>query len=146
MTTIITLTISSLLFGFYDMLLKLSAGKLPPLTNSLLVQLSSVATILIVILVRLIAGQKELSLTSLLTKNLSLSITAGITISLALICLTYSLTQIQVKVSTIMSAVIIGRNLSLILLSVIFLKESLSPNQILGLVLGFAGLFFLINN
>lgn len=138
--TILTLT-TAILFGTYDLFIKLSSNKIDPITGSLIVQTTSALSVAAILMFNQFLTP---SLTNTIaSSDIKLSIIAGVLISLALVCLFIILKNPTTKTATTLPTILITRNLTLIILSLILLKERLSPTQALGLILSLTGLWFI---
>lgn len=133
---ILTLT-CALLFGVYDLLIKLASGSGNPTALAFVVQLASTVTLGSLIIRPLLTGTLSLS------TNPIFAILAGSVIALALNLLFFTLKLPGAQPTTILPVTLIGRNLVLVALSVIVLGNTLTPTRTLGLVLGLFSLFLI---
>ncbi|MBU1966712.1 EamA family transporter [Patescibacteria group bacterium] len=129
--------ISAVLFGGYDLVIKLTATKSDPALGALLVQVSSAITLAIILTIQFLRKRPEVMISN---DGWKYSILAGVLISLALYALFAVLKSPLTKASTTLPSILIGRNIVLIMLSLVLLGEKLTKLQILGLLLGIAGL------
>jgi uncharacterized membrane protein len=129
--------ISAVLFGGYDLAIKLTAEKNDPALAALIVQISSAITLAIILGTQLWINQSELVISN---NNWKYAVLAGVLISLALYTLLIVLKSPLSQASTTLPSILIERNLILVILSLVFLGEKLTGLQILGLLLGITGL------
>lgn len=129
-------------FGFYDFLIKLSSGKISPLIGPVICQFFS-ALSATVIMGFVLVYWKNAKLTSISSRGLILSALAGIMITLALFGLFYYLQNSQAKISSTLPIVLILRNIILVLLGVIVLKEDFGIFKIIGLIFSFGGIYLI---
>jgi drug/metabolite transporter (DMT)-like permease len=128
---------SAVLFGGYDLAIKLTASKSDPALGAMLVQISSAVTLAIILGGQLLTSSSREFVSS---SGWRYSVLAGVLISLALYVLFIVLKSPLSQTSTTLPSILIGRNLVLIILSLVFLGEKLTGLQILGLSLGLVGL------
>ena len=138
MRIIFLIPLCALIFGSYDFAVKLASGSGNPTALALVVQLASVATLAV------LALRQPISKSFLLTPNLIYSIIAGILMGFALNLLFYLLKNSGLQASTIIPFTLIGRNLVLVILSLLIFRDTLSLSRIIGLTLGLASLFLII--
>lgn len=126
------------LYGVYDLFIKLSANRVSPAVGALVTQLFSVALIGgFIVYQRFITKSLELKIEP---KGLVSSGIAGILIGTALILLFVLLQNKEIKAISAIPTILIVRTLSVIVLGAIFLKESVNPAQKVGFILSLIGI------
>lgn len=129
-------------FGLYDFFIKLASGKTSPVVGSIICQFFSFLSIAVYWLyIALVIKQPDLNLLN--KKGFVFSSIAGVLISLALVSLFYCLQNPHAKTTIVMPLTLILRNIVLVLLSVIILKEDLSLVKIIGLVFSLTGIYLI---
>lgn len=129
------------LYGVYDLFIKLSANRVSPAVGALVTQLFSVVLIGgFIVYQRFIAKTLELKIEP---KGLVSAGIAGILIGLALILLFVLLQNKEIKVISILPTMLVVRTLSVIILGALFLKESMNPAQITGFILSVIGIYLI---
>lgn len=129
--------ISAVMFGSYDLVIKLTAAKGNPALGALIVQAISAITMAIILGIIFLTNRPELAITS---SGWKYAVLAGVIISLALFALFIVLRSPLSQASTTLPSILIGRNLVLIILSLVILGEKLTKFQVMGLILGITGL------
>lgn len=130
-----TITIA-VLFGTYDLFIKLGAGSLNPALGAMITQIASAVTLSLAYF----ALPKASTISSV---GLFYVISAGILIALALLFLFFVLQNTSAKATTILPTILILRNVTLVILGVIVLKENLSVLKALGLAISLLGIYLI---
>ena len=137
MNTLVLQVICAILFGTYDLSIKLASGSGNPTALAFLVQLASAITLAFILLRQSFSEPLKYPTSPLF------AIAAGVLIAIALSLLFFILKNGGLPSSSVIPFTLIGRNLILVILSVIFLKDNLSSTRLLGLTLGFISLFLI---
>ncbi len=137
MNPIVLTLLCAVLFGVYDLLIKLASGSGNPTALAFVVQLASTLT--------LGAFMTRLALTSTLQlpTNPLYALLAGAIIALALNLLFSILKMPGVQPTSFLPFTLIGRNLVFVSLSILLLGSSLTPTRSIGLGLGLISLFLI---
>lgn len=137
MNTLLLTFICAVLFGVYDLFIKLASGSGSPTALAFVVQLASTLTLGIFLARPLLSGTIQFS------ANPLYAVLAGITMAIALNLLFFILKLSGAQPTTILPLTLIGRNLIFIALCVVLLRANLSLTRALGLTLGFISLFLI---
>ena len=133
--------ISAVMFGGYDLVIKLTAGKSDPALGALVVQVSSAITMAIILGIQSWVNNSTVVVTTDI--GWKYAVLAGILISLALYALFIVLKSPLSQASTTLPSILIGRNLVLIILSLLILRERITQLQSFGLAIGLVGLLLI---
>ncbi len=133
------------LFGLYDFFIKLSSGKINPVVGPVVCQTFSAISAFLFLLIFYYFNRRGVLQYAPTTTRIGFffSAVAGALITVALISLFFFFTNRGVKVSTALPTVLVLRNITLILLGVLILKENLGIIKILGLALSLLGIFLI---
>ena len=137
MNTLLLTFICAVLFGVYDLFIKLASGSGNPTALAFVVQLASTLTLGAFITRPLFSGSIQFS------ANPVYAVLAGITIAIALNLLFFILKIPGTQSSLIIPFTLIGRNLVLVILSILILRINLSPLRLSGLILGLISIFLI---
>lgn len=137
MNSLVLTLLCAILFGVYDLMIKLASGSGNPTALAFVVQLASTLTL------GLFLARPLLSGTSQFSANPVFAIMAGVTIAVALNLLFFILKTSEVQPTIILPFTLIGRNLVFIILSVLLLGNTLTSTRSLGLGLGLISLFLI---
>lgn len=133
--------IIAILYGSYDFIIRLSAGKINPTLGAFLCQIFSALTILLIIV------YQKLILKSFVPKITNEGVgavaAAGFLIGMALFSLFIFFQQRGLKISTALPTILVLRNLTVVILGILVLQEKLTWTKILGLVLILSGVYLL---
>jgi len=141
MNIILVSIISAVLFGTYDLFIKLSAGKINPGLGVVVCQTASALTMgLFVAYQQVVAKsfQPKISTGGVFWVSI-----AGAFIATALLLLLIVLSNKSAKATTIMPMVLILRNVTVVLLGVLVLKEQLGVLKILGIAISLLGVYLI---
>lgn len=133
--------ITGFLYGSYDTFIKLSSQKIDSSLGSLIVQIFSVLTIIF-----LIFYQKLIMKTfnpKVTRAGILLSGIAGALIGLALVSLFLLLSKREAKVIIALPTILLLRYLTVVLIGVFVLKESLSLIKVIGILFSLLSLYLL---
>lgn len=130
----------ALLFGAYDLLIKLGAGRIDPALGAMLTQIASATTLVAVSLYQFITSNARPIIT---WQGLTFVIVAGVLIALALVFLFFVLQNKAAKATTTLPSILILRNITLVLLGVIVLKEKIGLLKIIGLSISLFGIYLI---
>jgi len=141
MNLLISSTIIATLYGAYDFFIRLSVTKINPALGAFLTQVFSALTILLILLYqKFILKLPSFKMTF---QGLLFVATAGFLIGLALFSLFIFFQLKNVKFSIAQPTILILRNLTVIILGILILKEKLSLAKIIGLTLSLGGIYLL---
>lgn len=129
--------ICAVLFGFYDLLIKLASGSGNPTALAFVVQLTSTLALGVFLARPLFSGSIQFS------ANPLYAVLAGITMAVSLNLLFFILKIPGTQPTAILPLTLIGRNLIFITLCVVLLRANLTFTRALGLALGFISLFLI---
>lgn len=131
----------AVLFGTYDLFIKLGAGRLDPALGAMLTQIASALTLAGVFLFQLLRPAAPRPQATPL--GLAYVIIAGILIALALVFLFFVLQNKGAKATTTLPTILILRNITLVILGVIVLRENLTSLKTLGIVISLLGIYLI---
>ncbi len=138
MTSFTIMTIA-ILYGTYDLFIKLGAGRIDPALGAMLTQIASVLTVALFLGYRIITKQ-VMNLT--LTPIAALFVfTAGVLIAAGLILLFTLLQQPAVRVSSALPMILILRNVTAVILVILVFREKLTLVKSIGIALSFLGVY-----
>lgn len=141
MNIILVSIISAVLFGVYDLCIKLSAGKINPGLGVVVCQTASALTMgLFVAYQQFIAKSFQPRIS---TQGIFWVSVAGALIATALVLLLIILGNKSAKATTIMPIVLILRNVTVVLLGVVVLKEQMGFLKTLGIALSLLGVYLI---
>lgn len=127
----------AILFGTYDIFIKLGAGRLDPALGAMITQVASATTLVIAYLF-------SSSKTSRISPyGLAYVIIAGILIALALLFLFTLLQNKSARATTILPSILILRNVTLVILGVIVLREKVTLLKTLGIATSLLGIYLI---
>lgn len=126
----------AVLFGTYDLFIKLGAGRLDPALGAMLTQIASAATLTIAFFI----GSNNTKATPEGIVYVSI---AGVLIALALLFLFFVLQNTSAKATTILPTILILRNITLVILGIIVLREKLTLLKSLGLAISLLGIYLI---
>lgn len=126
----------AVLFGTYDLFIKLGAGSLNPALGAMITQIASAATLSIAY----VALPKTSTMSTI---GLFYVISAGILIALALFFLFALLQNTSVKATTTLPTILILRNITLVILGVIILREKITVLKSLGIAISLLGIYLI---
>lgn len=142
MNITISILITALLFGLYDVCIKLSSGTINPVLGAIVVQTTSALTA-ILYLVFLYTKDQQL-IRSTPVGGVIISSLAGVLITIALVSLMYVLSQPAIRASQTLPSILVLRNTTLVLISIVFLQERFTVQNSLGLVISLVGVYVLL--
>ena len=129
----------AILYGTYDLFIKLGAGRIDPALGAMLTQIASVLTVALFLGYRIITKQ-VMNLT--LTPIAALFVfTAGVLIAAGLILLFTLLQQPAVRVSSALPMILILRNVTAVILVILVFREKLTLVKSIGIALSFLGVY-----
>lgn len=131
----------AILFGIYDLFIKLGAGRLDPALGAMITQVSSAVTLVGVFLFQSLKPDAPRPQATI--QGIAFVTIAGILIAIALICLFFVLQNKAARATTILPTILILRNITLVMLGIIVLREQLSLVKILGIAISFLGIYLI---
>jgi len=141
MNLFLSSTIIAVIFGTYDLFIKLGAGRIDPTLGAMLTQAASALTLVGVFLFQFLKPEASRPLTT--AQGILFVITAGILIAIALIFLFFLLQRETTKVTTTLPTILILRNLTLVILGIFVLREKLSGIKVIGIALSLLGVYLI---
>lgn len=142
MNILISIVTIGALYGFYDFFIKLSAGRIDSTIGALVCQLFSVLTIIFLFIYRRYVLKNYLI--KINWQGFMFVATAGILIGLALVSLFFFFTNKNEKAITAFPVITSLRNITLIFLGIIILKENFTFVKAIGFLFSLIGVYFLL--
>ncbi len=131
----------AMLFGIYDLFIKLGAGKISPSLGAMLTQTTSAFVLVGIFLLQLrSSGIVKQTIT---TEGIFFVVSAGILIAAALVLLFFLLQNKDITTATTLPVILILRNVTLVTLAVLVLRENLTLTKILGLSISLLGIYLI---
>ena len=131
----------AVLFGTYDLFIKLGAGRLDPALGAMVTQIASAVTLVCVFLFQLLKpGAPRPQATA---QGIIFVAIAGVLIAAALIFLFFVLQNKTAKATTTLPTILILRNITLVILGVIVLQEKLTLLKTVGIGISLLGIYLL---
>ncbi len=131
----------AVLFGTYDLFIKLGAGRLDPALGAMVTQVASALTLVGVFLFQYLkpgAPRPQATVQGILFVTI-----AGVLIATALIFLFFLLQNKAAKATTTLPTILILRNITLVVLGVIVLQEKISVLKIIGVGISLLGIYLI---
>lgn len=141
MTTTLTIIVIAVLYGTYDLFIKLGAGRIDPALGAMMTQIASAFSLMGVFLFQILkpdASRPQATIQGVVFVTL-----AGVLIATALIFLFFVLQSKETKVTTAIPIILILRNVTLVLLSVFILREKITIIKSLGIGLSLIGVYLI---
>lgn len=127
----------AVLFGTYDLFIKLGAGRLDPAFGAMITQIASALTLVGIFLYKKTSRP-------LITIPGTLYVTiAGVLIATALIFLFFLLQNKSAKATTTLPTILILRNITLVILGVFVLREKITILKTLGIATSLLGIYLI---
>jgi uncharacterized membrane protein len=131
----------AILFGAYDLFIKLGAGKISPSLGAMLTQTTSTLVLVVIFLLQLRSSGVVKQLITL--EGILFVVLAGILIAVALVLLFSLLQNKDITTATTLPVILILRNVTLVTLALIVLHENLTLTKILGLSMSLLGIYLI---
>lgn len=141
MTTTLTIIVIAVLYGTYDLFIKLGAGRIDPALGAMLTQIASALTLVGIFIFQYLKPGAPRPQTT--TQGVVFVTLAGVLIATALIFLFFVLQNKATKVTTAIPTILILRNVILVSLGVLVLGEKLSITQSFGIGLSLIGIYLI---
>ncbi len=141
MTTTFTIIAIAILYGTYDLFIKLGAGRIDPALGAMLTQIASALILVGVFLFQLLkpgAPRPEAT-----TQGVAFVTLAGVLIATALILLFFVLQNKAIKATTAIPTILILRNVTLVSLGVLVLGEKVNIVNAFGIGLSLIGVYLI---
>lgn len=135
-----TVTIA-VIFGTYDVFIKLGAGRIDPALGAWLTQLASTLTLTIFLCVQLLT--KKAPGTPMTGPGLLIVTVAGVLIALALAMLFFLLQNKAAQATTTLPTILFLRNITLVILGIFILREQVTIIKITGVVTCLFGIYLI---
>lgn len=141
MTTTVTIIIIAILYGTYDLFIKLGAGRIDPALGAMLTQIASALSLVGVFLFQIL--KPDASRPQASTQGVIFVTLAGVLIATALVFLFFVLQNTATKATTAIPTILILRNVTLVMLSVFILREKITTIKSLGIGLSLIGVYLI---
>lgn len=141
MTTTFAIITIAILYGTYDLFIKLGAGRIDPALGAMFTQIASALTLVGIFIFQYFkpgAPRPQTTIQGVLFVSL-----AGVLIATALIYLFFVLQNKETKVATAIPIILILRNVTLVSLGILVLGEKLSFTQSFGIGLSLIGIYLI---
>lgn len=141
MTTTFSIIIIAILYGTYDLFIKLGAGRMDPALGAMLTQITSAFTLVGIFIFQYLKSGTPRPQTT--TQGVVFVSLAGVIIATALILLFFILQNKETKATTAIPTILILRNVTLVSLGILVLGEKLSITQSFGIGLSLIGIYLI---
>ena len=143
MTIPLTIIAISILYGTYDLFIKLGAEHMDPTLGAMITQITSALTLILFFgLNTVLRGENAQGKITLL--GIFSVILAGIIIATALIFLFVLLQNNEVKATSTIPTILILRNITLITLGILILGEKITILKSFGMGLSLIAIYFML--
>ena len=141
MNLILPTVLTAVIFGTYDLFIKLGAGRLDPALGAMLTQIASATTLIIYFVISsLRAGAARLPAN---WQGVVIVTIAGILIAVALV-MTFTILQSKAaKATTTLPTILFIRNLTLVTLGILVLRENVTFVKVLGIATCILGVYLI---
>ncbi len=141
MTTTLMIITIAMLYGTYDLFIKLGAGRIDPVLGAMTTQIASALALVVVFIFQFLEpGTPRPQAT---TQGVVFVTLAGVLIATALILLFFVLQNKAIKATTAIPTILILRNVTLVTLGILVLGEKLSITKSFGIGLSLIGIYLI---
>lgn len=139
MITTLTIITIAILYGTYDLFIKLGAGRIDPALGAMFTQLISVLTVAIFLVYRIFNKQiTDLTVTPL---GVVFVLIAGTLIAIGLILLFILLQQPTLRASSTLPMILILRNVTTVTLVTLVFREQFTAIKFVGILMSLLGVY-----
>lgn len=131
----------AVLFGTYDLAIKLGAGRIDPALGAMTTQIASALTLVGVFLYQVFKPGTPRPQTTI--EGFFFVIVAGVLIASALLFLFFVLQNKEAKATTTLPMILILRNVTLVILGMLILREKVSFMKALGIAVSLLGIYMI---
>ncbi|GEM_PF-2645073 len=142
MTTFFTIISIAILYGTYDLFIKLAAGRINPALGAMITQIASAFALILYTGLNTLLRSDNAQV-KIAPLGIFFVILAGITIAAALILLFTLLQNKEIKATTAFPTILILRNVTLVTLGILVLGEKLSITKSFGIGLSLIGIYLI---
>lgn len=141
MTTTLTIIVIAVLYGTYDLFIKLGAGGIDPALGAMMTQIASALTVAAFLGYRIF--NKQITGLTVTPLGIVFVVIAGTLIAIGLILLFIILQQPTVRASSALPMILILRNVTAVLLVILVFREKLSAIKSIGIAISLLGVYLI---
>lgn len=141
MTTTLTIIVIAVLYGTYDLFIKLGAGRIDPALGAMMTQIASALTVAAFLDYRIF--NKQITGLTVTPLGIVFVVIAGTLIAIGLILLFIILQQPTVRASSALPMILILRNVTAVILVILVFREKLTAIKSIGIAISLLGVYLI---